>query len=65
MSLQGAARHWEDPSVIGINKRKPHVPLRSFTAPGQAFDHALCSGEPLSSSGARLVSLKSLSLRWQ
>ncbi|PRW56286.1 Beta-galactosidase isoform A [Chlorella sorokiniana] len=63
MSLQGAARHWEDPSVIAINKRKPHVPLRSFTAPAQAFDHfALRSEAPTSS---RLLSLNGSSWRFQ
>ena len=33
------ARDWENPAVVGISKRRAHVPLRSFTAPGQAFDH--------------------------
>ena len=28
---------WENPSVIGVNKRLAHVPLRSFTAPEQAL----------------------------
>ena len=48
MSLHGAARHWEDPSVIGINKRKPHVPLRSFPDAAAALEHyRLRSGETL------------------
>lgn len=33
------ARDWENPAVIGINKRRPHVPLRSFTASEQAVQH--------------------------
>lgn len=41
--------------MIGINKRKAHAPLRSFTAPSQAFDHfGLRSGEPLRMPGSPL-----------
>lgn len=46
-ALVPAGRLWEDPSVIGINKRRAHVPLRSHTAPEQALRHyALRSGAP-------------------
>jgi beta-galactosidase len=30
---------WENPAIFGINKLKPHVPLRSYTDPSQAFCH--------------------------
>lgn len=38
-ALRSAARDWENPEVIGINKRRSHVPLRSFTTSEQVFDH--------------------------
>lgn len=39
-------RDWENPAVVEINKRRSHVPLRSFTTPEQVFDHyRLHSGE--------------------
>ena len=41
VARQAAARDWENPAVIGINKRRAHVPLRSFTAPEQALSHYL------------------------
>lgn len=31
--------HWEDPSVLGIAKRLPHVPLRSFNIPDDAVSY--------------------------
>jgi hypothetical protein len=33
------ASDWENPCVIGINKKRPHVQLRSFTHPQQAWRH--------------------------
>jgi len=36
---------WENPAVVGINKRKPHSTLRSFTDPLQAFQHYRLASE--------------------
>ena len=30
---------WENPAVFGVNKRKAHVPLRSYSTPDQVFAH--------------------------
>lgn len=35
----GQANDWENPAIYAINKLKPHVPLKSFTCPEQAFQH--------------------------
>lgn len=46
-NMAGRAADWENPSVIGINKRAAHAPLRSFSSPSQAADHyRLRSGSP-------------------
>ena len=39
VQMMSKARDWENPAVVGINKRKAHVTLRSFTQPQQAFSH--------------------------
>jgi len=33
----GSVRDWENPAVFGINKRKAHVNLRSYTNQDQIF----------------------------
>lgn len=38
-AMAARAVDWENPSVIGINKRAAHAPLRSFANPKQALDH--------------------------
>lgn len=51
-------RDWENPAVVGINKRRAHVPLRSFTAPEQAWQHfALPPEAPTAAASPRLLSL--------
>eukprot|EP00887_Chlorella_sp_A99_P002901 scaffold6.g2901.t1 len=37
--VQAAPRDWENPAVVGINRRRAHVPLRSYTSPAQAAEH--------------------------
>ncbi|KAL4457400.1 hypothetical protein ABPG75_012265 [Micractinium tetrahymenae] len=57
------AADWENPSVIGINKRAAHAPLRSFTSPSQAAEHfRLRSG---ASTSPRLLSLNGDAWRFQ
>ena len=52
---------WENPAIIGINKRLAHAPLRSFTAPEQALQYyRLLSDLPPS---PRVLSLNSE--RWR
>jgi hypothetical protein len=39
MSTSHAITDWQNPQVLGINKRKAHAQLRSFTSDEQAFQH--------------------------
>lgn len=55
-------RDWENPSIFAVNKRKPHVPLRSFTDPAQAFRHFRLLYDALSSQS--LSSPSSRPRRW-
>ena len=51
------ARDWEDPSVIGRNKRRAHVPLRSFPDQESALKYFTDnSSDQLSSCGIKLLS---------
>ncbi len=45
---------WENPSIIGVNKRKAHVPLRSFTDRRQAFRYFRLDDEYTSVSPRRI-----------
>ena len=38
-TIDGGPRDWENPCVVGINKRRAHVPLRSFPSAAEAFRH--------------------------
>ena len=54
---------WENPAVFGINKRSPHVTLRSFTSKDQVFEHYRLLSEQATS--PRRLSLNSDTGQWK
>lgn len=61
--MPGEPHDWENPAVVGINKRKAHVPLRSYTSASQAAEHYRLASEAPPS--PRLLSLNGDSWRFR
>lgn len=61
-----APNDWENPAVIGINKRRAHPQLRSHTSLEEALRHYdLPPGAPTAAAGPRLLSLSGRDWRFK
>ena len=51
------AEDWQNPAVFGRNKRRAHVPLRSFVDPGSALSYFVDeSSKPLQDARIKVLS---------